>query len=267
MQRWQIGDVQVARIVDVELELPAPVPAPEWAVPAFAVSPAEVRIAFSALALIADGLRIVVDPWLANDGPRRGPDPYEHATRLLGMLGTAGIPPAEVDVVVNTHLDGIGWNTRPGPEGWEPSFPGARVIYPADEVAAIQAGEQITGVEGYHELAAATIVEAVTPPLRLSPSVTLVDAPGHSWGHVAVRIESGGDLAIYAGHLFLSTSQIDDPDRSQDDGDRAEIAVATRRGILDELADRGGVLLTTLLGGPGGGRVVRTSTGFALETE
>lgn len=265
MQRWQIGDVQVARVVDLELELPSPRPVPGWAVPAFAPSTDEVRIAFTALALIADGVRIVIDPWLANDGPRAGPDPYEHATRVLGMLGTAGFPPDDVDVVVNTHLDGIGWNTRPGPEGWAPSFAGARVVYPAAEVAAIHAGEPITGHEGFRELAAATIVEAVDPPLELTPSVTVVDAPGHNWGHFAVRIESGGDLAIYAGHLFLSVSQIDEPEHIDDDAEQGEVAAATRRRVLDELADRHGLLLTTLIGGPGGGRVVRTSTGYALE--
>ena len=196
IQRWEVGRVSVVRVVDVDLALPSPRPVPAWAVPDFATADGEVRIAFTALAIQADGVRIVVDPWLANDGARTGPDPMEHATRLLGELGTAGFPPADVDVVVNTHLDGVGWNTRPGPAGWTPSFPRARVLYPADEVAAIEAGDPIEGHEAFAELAAATPIERVEPPLQLTPSVALVDAPGHNAGHLAVRIDSDGDLAV-----------------------------------------------------------------------
>jgi hypothetical protein len=44
-----------------------------------------------------------------------------------------------------------------------------------------------------------------------------------------------------------------------------EVATASRRAVLSELADRGGLLLSPLLGGPGGGRVERRDDdGYAL---
>ena len=73
----------------------------------------------------------------------------------------------------------------------------------------------------------------------------------------------GPALAIYAGHLVLSLLQIEDPERDIGELDVAT-AGSTRRLILDELADRRGVLLTTLVGGPGGGVVHRDGTGYRL---
>ena len=43
------------------------------------------------------------------------------------------------------------------------------------------------------------------------------------------------------------------------------VATASRIRVLDELADRDGLLLTGLLGGPGGGMVRRAGVSFALE--
>jgi glyoxylase-like metal-dependent hydrolase (beta-lactamase superfamily II) len=266
VHRWQVGDVDIVRLEDLDFAVPSEAPVPSWCVPQLAPSVDEVGIAFSALAIAADGLRIVVDPWLANDFPRVEPDAAEHAARLLGELGDAGFPADEVDVVVNTHLDGIGWNTRPAGASWQPSFPNARYLYPADEVAALDAGIPIHGGGDLAVLRTLVELELVAPPRPLTPTVTLVDAPGHNDGHLAVRIEDGGDLAVYAGHLFLSPFHVADPSTVGDDEPVPEVTIATRRAILDELADRDGLLLTTLLGGPGGGRVAREGAGFLLRS-
>lgn len=262
MHRWQVGDVEIVRHEDLNFALPSETPAPAWSIPAFAPSREEVGIAFSALAIIADGMRIVVDPWMVNDGPRQQPDAADHVTRLLDELGEAGVAADDVDVVVNSHFDGIGWNTRPDGDEWVPSFPNARYLYPADEIAAIERGE-FDPYEPLDKLRSLVDIEPVVPPLALGPSVTLDPAPGHNYGHVAVRVESGGDIAVYAGHLFLTPFHVADPA-----GDPMEIdherAVETRLQILGELAARNGLLVTTLLGGPGGGRVARDGDGFRL---
>jgi glyoxylase-like metal-dependent hydrolase (beta-lactamase superfamily II) len=267
MHRWTVGDVEIVRVDDLNFSIPSDEPVPAWSIPDLAPSTHEVGIAFTALAIADGGTRIVVDPWMANDRPRAEPDAAQHAECLLGELAGAGFAPDEVDVVVNSHLDGIGWNTRPSDRGWVPSFPNARYLYPAAEVAAIEAGEEVFGREGrdaFAELDRAVGVERVQPPCSLTESVTLVDAPGHNWGHLAVRIEREGDLAIYPGHLFLTPWDIDDPTRGDEGNPQIDIAIATRRTILDELATRGGRLLTTLLGGSGSGVVERTEAGYRL---
>lgn len=263
MHQWRVGDVEVVRIEDVSFAVPTDLPVPDWMVPDFAPSTHEVGIAFSVIAIAADGQRIVVDPWLANDGPRDRPDAEEHVDQLLASMAAAGFPAESVDIVVNSHFDGVGWNTRPTVSGWRPTFPNARYLYPKAELDAIDRGV-FQGTAGLKGLRDAGVLEATPHDLQLTPQVALVDAPGHNVGHVAVRVESDGEIAVIPGHLVLSPFQVDDPGIDVGDSDLAT-ATTSRRRLLDELAARDGLLLTTLVGGPGGGVVRREGGGFRLD--
>ena len=64
------GGLKVVRIVDLELDLPAAQPVPDWCVPAFANGRGDVGIASAPLRSRRPASGFVVDPWLANDGPR-----------------------------------------------------------------------------------------------------------------------------------------------------------------------------------------------------
>ena len=266
MQRWSIGGIDVARIDASNFVLPSPGATPAWAVPAFSPSVDDAPVAFSALVIRAGSTTLVVDPWIVDDSPRSRPDGAHVIDGLLAELDRIGVDAADVDFVVNTHIDGVGWNTRPRrgqADGWEPTFPNARYLFPADELAAVERGVVINGSEHLGPLDDAGLIDRVDPPFELAAGITLSAAPGHNYGHVAVRIEDGDELAIYPGHLVLSLVQIDDPERDLGDTDTA-VASSVRRGILGELADRRGVLLTTLIGGPGGGTVERNGGGFRL---
>ena len=258
---WAIGAIAVARVDSANFVLPTSTPMPAWAVPAFTSSVDATPIAFSALVVRTASRLVVLDPWLVDEAPRTRPD---SSSALDGLL--ASIDVDSVDAVVLSHVDGIGWSLRRAGDDWVPTFPRARYLLPAAELAAIDGGAPINGAEHLGPLRSAGVLTAVDGPFQVVPGVTLVDAPGHDAGHVAVRIEDGGDLAIYPGHLVLSLLQVADPDGDVGESDLAT-ASATRRAILDELADRRGVLLTTLIGGPGGGRVERDGNGFRLVAE
>lgn len=263
MPRWNVGDVEIVRVDASNFVLPTADRMPSWAVPAFIPSPSETPLAFSALAIRAGDYRIVVDPWLADDAPRTRPDASAVVAALLDELAGAGFPADRVDYVVNTHIDGIGWNTRPSGDGWLPTFPRARYLFPAEEIAAVDGGALIPGGDQIGPLRDAGVLHPIDSPYPLSPEVTLEAAPGHNFGHVAVRIDSRDQLAVYPGHLVLSLLQIESPARDLGDTDLA-VATETRRRVLDELADRRGLLLTTLIGGPGGGIVEREADGFRI---
>ena len=264
-QHWSIGSIDVARIDSSNFVLPSSTPIPAWAVPTFSPSIDETPIAFSALVIRSGQTTVVVDPWIVDDAPRSRPDAMSVIDGLLAELRQLGVAAADVGFVVNTHIDGIGWNTRPGQpgDGWVPTFPNARYLFPADELAAVDRGAPINGSENLAPLLEAGLVDRVHPPFQIAPGITLTSAPGHNYGHVAVTIEDGGMLAIYPGHLVLSLAQVDEPARDLGDTDVA-VASAVRRNILGELAERRGVLLTTLIGGPGGGIVERNGVGFRL---
>jgi hypothetical protein len=264
MHRWRVGLVDIVRIEDDAFALPSERPAPDWAVPDFCPSAGEVGAAFSALAFVDGERALVADPWLANDFPRTLPDADARVARLLAELTEAGVDIASVDTVVNTHWDGIGWNTRPDPDGaWQPTFPNARTLYPRAEIAAWHDGITPPDDDGLGCLDRAGRLEAVDPPVALTPHLTLVDCPGHAHAGLAIRVESEGQLAVYPGHHVLNPWQLGDPSEASDLD--PPTATATRRELLSELADREGLLLTTLLGGPGGGTVRRDGPGYRLE--
>lgn len=257
MSTWIVGDLEVARVVDIDVALPSEAPVPEWCVPWFAPSSREVRIAFSAFVVMGGPAPMVVDPWLANDAPRSEPDAGAVAQRLLAALEEAGAPAAEVSLVVNTHLDGIGWNTRPTREGrWVSSFPAARHVWPAANLAVHPDDDRLV------PLRRDGVVDEVDLPCALAPGVELTAGPGHEEGHGVVWVRSGGEVACLSGHLFLSPLQVADPGLGLD-ADPA-VAEATRRQLLATLAEEGGLLLSPLLGGPGGGRVRPDGQGWAL---
>ncbi len=261
MHRWQVGDVEVVRIEDDDFALPSDQPVPEWAVPHLAPDPSAFYLAFTAYGLAAGDRRIVVDPWLANDTVRGMPDAAERAGRLLGALADAGFPPDTVDTVVNTHFDGVGWNTRPAGDGWRPTFPNARYLVPRAELEAYAQHDPLFGDLDYSVLLDAGVVDPVDPPLTLTDDVTLVPAPGHNHGHVSVRIESGGDLALIPGHLFLTILEVANPAPRPNDPPEVE---TSRLAVLAELADRRGLLLSPLFGGSGGGVVERGPDGYEV---
>ena len=129
-----------------------------------------------------------------------------------------------------------------------------------------QAGQGSPAADGLADLVAAAALDPVAPedlPLVVAPGVQLESAPGHCDGHLAVRVTSADALAVIPGHLVLSPLQVADPSRPADEDPAT--AEATRRRLLEELADRGGLLVTSLLGGPGGGVVHRDGDGFRLD--
>jgi glyoxylase-like metal-dependent hydrolase (beta-lactamase superfamily II) len=271
MRRWQVGEVTIVRIDSVELTLPSDRPLPAWAVPHLAPSTDTTALAFSAFGIVDGDRRIVVDPWLADDSPRSAPDAAARVEGLLDELAGAGLPADEVDLVVNTHLDGIGWNTRPAPGGggagdWVPAFPNARYLWPEAELAAVERGEEIPGGPELAPLLDAGVVDPVDvaegEPLAVGPHIALHAAPGHNFGHVAVHVDDGDAAAVIPGHLFLDLFSVDDPSLRPGDGPEAP---ATRRRILDDLAARSGLLLSPFFGLSGAGRVTgRPATGYEL---
>lgn len=261
MHRWHVGAVDIVRIEDDAFALPSDTPVPDWAVPHLAPDTSAFYLAFTAFGIASGDRRIVVDPWLANDAVHDLPDAADRAARLLGALGDAGFPSDRVDTVVNTHIDGTGWNARPADGAWRPSFPNARYLFPRAELDALARHEPLFGDTDLSAVLDAGLVDAIDPPLTLTDAVTLVPAPGHNFGHVSVRIDSEGELALIPGHLFLTILSVADPAPAPDEPPEVE---TSRRAVLVELADRRGLLLSPLFGGSGGGVVSRGTDGYVV---
>jgi glyoxylase-like metal-dependent hydrolase (beta-lactamase superfamily II) len=248
---WTFGDWQVSRIADpgFELLLPSDVEAlrrSPWLSPQFVTDDWQLRVGSSAILVQGPGVTALVDPWLAFDG--------DFDARLRA-LAEAGVEPADVDTVVNSHVDGIGANTRPGTA--EPAFPNARYLLPAAEVEAVEAGRN-PGAEGL-----AKISEPLDGRVEIAPGLSVEPLPGHSAGHVGVAIGSP-TAALVTGHLFLHPAHLANPDVTLGDLD-PDVLRSTRRTTLDRCVDEGLVLIGPLFALPGGGRVRRDGDRWALD--
>ncbi len=261
-RRWTIGAIEVVRVPDPDFELILPqddataaiLKATPWLCPEFVTDDQALRVGSSAIVVRTPSATIVVDPFLAFDDPAR-------LAPRLAALRAAGVDPERVDVVINTHIDGVGANVH---ADGTPAFPVAQYLLPAAELEDAHAGVRgdagaaVVALEGLGRVAAAACGEPVTPGVRLE------DAPGHNRGHVAVWLESGGTQAVITGHLFLHPAQIANPD--VDNGDHDPVTLArTRRSVLARCVREDIVLIGPLFASPGGGKVRQDGASWRLQ--
>ena len=263
MEQWRVGETTITRVPDEDFELVVPqdrettatlrAEAP-WLSPLFVTGSFDLRLGSSALAIETPGARVVVDPWLVfTDTDRTTPEAGAHIDRLVGRLAEAGFTPESVDVVIDTHIDNVGINTRPTGRGEEPTFPNARYVIAPEEIAALRAG-RFPGAEAYEVLLDEGLVDetdgAVVGEVATEP------APGHSAGHRFVRIGPPGNDAVVIGHLFLHPAQVFSPEPRAGLDENIELAANTRRAFLERAADENTLVIGPLWAAPGAGTIV-----------
>ena len=197
-----------------------------------------------------------------------GPKPDAFFGGLKGNLPDAlargGIRPADIDTVITTHLhpDHVGWNLTA--EG-KPMFPNARyVVHRADweafQSAEVQAAfpfqfvdQMITPLERWG------VLELVPDEAAISEEVSVRSSPGHTPGHVCVRISSGGQQALILGDVVVHPAQVTEPEWQFAFDMDPEVAVTTRKRILGQMELEGVTGLQCHFPNPGFGLVTRTS--------
>jgi glyoxylase-like metal-dependent hydrolase (beta-lactamase superfamily II) len=230
--RWQVGDVRVTRVVEMVTLVPVQALTPEvtatdlaphgdWLVPAYADGDGNLRLSVHALVVESGGRRIVVDTCVGNGKPRPFPGWGDLQTGFLADLTAAGFPPESVDTVLCTHLhfDHVGWNTRDDGGTWVPTFPNARYLFGATDLAHWQQVDSRTGItatssmqDSVQPILDAGLADLVASDHVLTPEVRIVPTPGHSPGHHSVVIESGGRTAVITGDVAHSPVQLAEPD-------------------------------------------------------
>src|SRR5580658_5039583 len=89
------------------------------------------RIEVRSFLLNVDGLNVLVDTCCGNDKERSVPWAHRLQSQWLENLAGAGCDPADIHLVLCTHLhaDHVGWNTRLENGRWIPTFPNARYVF------------------------------------------------------------------------------------------------------------------------------------------
>jgi glyoxylase-like metal-dependent hydrolase (beta-lactamase superfamily II) len=278
--RWQIGDVRVTRVRETDIggfsakhffgvEGRALDPFRDWLAPYLGPGD-ELRMSVHALCIEADGRRIVVDTCIGNDrdfGPEAAIAGFNGLhTSFLEDLDAAGFGRDAVDLVVCTHLhvDHVGWNTLLEGGRWVPTFRRARYVMSQPDLDYWRKAESALSpfAVSVQPLLERGLVDAVALDHRISPSVSLLPTPGHTPGHVSVRIESRGESAVITGDMVHSPVQLARPEWSSVADLDPDEAIRSRRALLGLAGGSGVIVMGTHFPGRTAGRVERDGAGW-----
>jgi glyoxylase-like metal-dependent hydrolase (beta-lactamase superfamily II) len=280
---WQVGGVKITRVAELggapfpgAFMFPAATPAlvqrHAWLKPHFAHEDGRLYGSIHSFVIESGKRRIIVDTCVGNDKARsikawnllQGP--------FLADLALAGFPAHSIDTVLCTHLhvDHVGWNTRLVNGKWVPTFPNARYLFDrkewehwSSEQAQHRDGDVMD--DSVRPIIAAGVAELVDMDHALTPEVRLEPTPGHTPGHVSVRISSCGEQAVITGDLMHHPLQCAEPDLVNNFDVDAAAARRTRRDFLSRYANEPVLVLGTHFAPPTGGWVVDAEPAWRFE--
>ena len=210
--------------------------------------------------LIRTGPHIVlVDTCVGND--KRSEDHLDWHMKswpYLERLAAAGVAPEQVDFVLCTHMhsDHVGWNTRLENGRWVPTFPKARYIFSKTEYDAYSAIDRNTagGRPSFQEsvlpVVAAGRAEMVSGTHALGDHLLIEPAPGHTPGHVTIKLSHSGGRAIFTGDILHHALQVYNPEWNSEFCADQQQARATRRRVLEYCAESGALMMPIHFGAP-----------------
>ncbi|MBC8050157.1 MAG: MBL fold metallo-hydrolase [Chitinophagales bacterium] len=195
----------------------------------------KMQIPFTPLVVNTGKQLILID---TGNGPARRPN----AGNLLTNLAAAGYKLENFDIVVLTHFHGDHIGGVMGEAG--PTFKNARYVAGEVEYQFWTAPERLSGpTENNAKLVAKNVVPLkdkitfVKEGAEVAPGIRVIEAFGHTPGHLALNIESGGKrLLAWADSAHHPVISLERPDWTlKFDMDKAA-AAATRRRMYDMAA-------------------------------
>lgn len=214
---------------------------------------------------------IVVDTCLGNDKVRADHPHWSHLqTDFLAAFERTGLAVEEVTDVLCTHmhLDHVGWNTLLRDGRWVPTFPNARYYFSRTEYdhwRSQQAGSggdnQAAFRDSIQPVVDAKMAVLVDDDADLGDGISLVPTPGHTPGHVSVRIGAASCDIYISGDSIHHPCQIAHVEWSTKIDFDQRLAVESRRKLLG-LASQGNAFLAgTHFAVPSVGRIMSASDG------
>jgi glyoxylase-like metal-dependent hydrolase (beta-lactamase superfamily II) len=275
MNNWQVGNVKITRVIEMQVSGGSKFILPDatrdavqkidWLTPHFAEPDGRLIMSIHALIIEADDRRIVVDTCLGNDKERGIPGWNMRHGPFLEDISAAGYPRESIDTVLCTHLhvDHVGWNTMWVDEKWVPTFPNARYLFGrtewdhwSQEQNSQARGEDIIG-DSVQPIVDANLADLVDSNHKVTDEIWLEPTPGHTPGHVSVRISSQGEDALITGDFMHHPCQMARPNwRSSADYD-GEWAENTRNDLLEQYADQPVLVIGTHFATPTAGHILR----------
>jgi len=224
-ERLGVGEFEIVRLLDGTFLVDGGamfgvVPRTLWEKRAAPDRENRITLALSCFLVRGPGMTMLVETGVGPDVDRRYADFYSFRREpgLFRLLEDHGVAPADVDIVVNSHLhfDHCGGNTvRAGEKDWAPAFPRARyVVQKGEWEQALHPVERDkpsyipARLKALDERGALDLVEGKAV---IRPGVETVLTPGHTAFHQGLKITSRGLTFFYFGDLVPTSAHIDLP--------------------------------------------------------
>ena len=279
--QWMIGKVKITRIIESETAGPMfllpdatkeNILKMDWLRPYFADEKGNCRISIHALVIETPEKKIIVDTCLGNDKERAFKHWSNLQTSFLEDLYLAGYPAESIDAVLCTHLhtDHVGWNTQLVDGIWQPTFKNAEYLFGKEEWS-------YTGNQKDKPLYNEFISDSIQPIIDanlcrfvdtneiICEEISLQSTPGHTPGHVSVRIHSEGESAVITGDFLHHPCQMEEPYWECTADWDTKMAQKTRMDALEAYAEEGLLVFGTHFASPSVGTVIKKGKHFQFE--
>ena len=271
-----IGNVEIMVLHDAEIALPFSrsfpgVPPEAWGpyqqrFPEAFVGADNLRVHFECYLIRSQGKTLLVDTGLgsaiSNPGTVANVGGGTEG-QLLTTLHSAGLQASDIDTVFLTHLhpDHVGWNMTRNEAGESVAFPNARYVGNQADWDAFNTPKdsEIFGFDWWEDTVAPLrelgVLDLVTGETQMTSEITAIPTPGHTPGSMSLAIVSAGERAFIMGDVFHGPAQVTETDWVFHYDVDPELAVQTRRRMLDRVEAEDAAM--AICHHSGFGRVVR----------
>ncbi len=277
MNQWQIGNVKITRVVEMEVAGGSKFILPQatrdevrkipWLAPHFADEEGNLIMSVHALVIETPDRKMVVDTCIGNDKQRRFPNWSNLQLPFLEDLKSAGYDRQDIDTVMCTHLhvDHVGWNTMMVDGEWIPTFPNARYLMARPEYEywdAEEPDEDDIMSDSVRPVFEAGLVDLVDVDHQVCDEVFLEPTLGHTPGHVSVHIRSEGEEALITGDCIHHPCQIERLDWASSADYDQTASTRTRHDLMEKYADEDILIIGTHFATPTAGHLRSKESGY-----
>ena len=220
----RLGDVELHSLSDGLIRLDGGamfgvVPKPLWSRRAPADDRNRISLAMRPLLVRTASRNVLIDAGVGDKLNARERDIYaiDQSTSLQSSLAALGLTPADIDVVIASHLhfDHAGGFTSSVDGRPAPVFPRARYVIRRQEWDDATHPHERSRASyydaAYIPLAEAGVVDFNDADGEILPGISVWRTGGHTMHHQLVKIESGGRTAVFTADLMPTAAHVDEP--------------------------------------------------------
>ena len=250
-ERLKVGNAEIAVATDAEFRyvptsfIPS-ASADQWRPYLNGADPnAEYESRVTCYVVRSQGKNILVDTGVGAHGLWRFGDGH-----LLDSLKELDLSPEDIDFVMPTHLhlDHVGWNTTPTPNGPVPTFPRAKYLFQQLDWDAFTSDEFMnrastspmsSNMQNMIRVAVlplkdSGLMDLIGPEEQITDEVTLLHTPGHTMGSVSLLVQSGTDAALLIGDAAHNPAQFSESDWSPAVDIDSSLSARSRKGLAEQ---------------------------------